>query len=801
MVGMTVRMTETTQNPLKLLIFLALLAVPSLAHAQCGSFTPNLVLGLPTVSSIGWGTCVSTKSTDFGAGDINDSGTARNASEPLNLNNQGVSGNAAAKVASTNGIEYAASGGRDSNDGKSWGTAKATVMAAYDALPAQGGTVYVCSSLANTINWTSTGQGAWIMGPSDPNYANPPTGWRRLKSVRFVGVCSDAQGFDEPVSYVNMNSALGPEVWISSTTGQSARLTFENFLLQYANTSNVVLGVDSNGKQTSNSGVWSIRFHNIATNVSQLAGPGAGPGWYIGGGDTFNVFMDEISASGNSTAIPGSDQQAAILFKPRGGSNRSANGVITNSLVTGGGIKYYEGNLSGTMTVKDTYSEVINAGLGQVGTFWAASSGAASVTKYNIEKVFTADPIGNVCDAKFDVFAWHQGSITTSGGTEPCGNAIQQGAIVGTNLGARTSFTGDPLTQGMDGVSYGRYYGFLGNTQRQFSPSMVRYQNLAPTTSSSWTVAGAGGSIATGISAPDGTTGAARVTTSTNSITITFSSRSLPLAVGQYFVAGLWERFNSPDDYYEFSGATGVTGLAISVGGTGNRASCSMLWPPGMRTDGWTWVYQLCKVTAAPTSPATVSFISNAPVVRAHTSVMDFYAPMLLNIPSGSVSNDEVYELANNLVSYNSSCTVGTLCGITGSGGARRICDIPVGNQAESAITNAQLGPQRRLCFIPTAATIVEMDVAADDGTPNVIVGLNHAGTVSNIVSSALATATSGGIACSNTGGTTGIDGATKCSATLQNTSVAAGDYLELVSGTAGGKAKLMTIHVTYTVK
>ena len=89
--------------------------------------------------------------------------------------------------------------------------------------------------------------------------------------------------------------------------------------------------------------------------------------------------MDHISASGNGTATPGSDQQAAILFKPTGGSNRSANGIITNSQVNGGGIKYYEGNLSGTMTVKDTYSEGINGGAypGGVGTFWAASTNAA----------------------------------------------------------------------------------------------------------------------------------------------------------------------------------------------------------------------------------------------------------------------------------------------------------------------------------------------------------------------------------------------------------------------------------------
>jgi hypothetical protein len=133
-------------------------------------------------------------------------------------------------------------------------------------------------------------------------------------------------------------------------------------------------------------------------------------------------------------------------------------------------------------------------------------------------------------------------------------------------------------------------------------------------------------------------------------------------------------------------------------------------------------------------------------------------------------------------------------------GNNRRVCDIVIGDESASALTNAQMGPQKRMCYIPGASTVVEIDVSADGGTPNVIVAKNHAGTVTNILSSALATAASGGIACSNTGGTTGIDGATTCSATLQNGSVAAGDYFELVSGTAGGTAKLMTVHVIYAI-
>jgi hypothetical protein len=130
------------------------------------------------------------------------------------------------------------------------------------------------------------------------------------------------------------------------------------------------------------------------------------------------------------------------------------------------------------------------------------------------------------------------------------------------------------------------------------------------------------------------------------------------------------------------------------------------------------------------------------------------------------------------------------------------VCDIAIGDESSSnTITNAQLGPQKRMCFVPAAATIVELDVAADGGTPNVLVAKNHAGTDTNLTSSALATAASGGIACANTAGSgTGIDGATTCAVALNTTTLAAGDYIELVSGTAGGVAKLMTIHCVYTI-
>src|SRR5882762_4182030 len=79
-------------------------------------------------------------------------------------------------------IRYVSGTGRDSNDGLSWGSSKATVFAALVSLPggnvfgpfSGSGAVYVApgSSLNPTAN-----AGIWFMAPHDPNYASPPAGW------------------------------------------------------------------------------------------------------------------------------------------------------------------------------------------------------------------------------------------------------------------------------------------------------------------------------------------------------------------------------------------------------------------------------------------------------------------------------------------------------------------------------------------------------------------------------------------------------------------------------------------------
>ena len=146
----------------------------------------------------------------------------------------------------------------------------------------------------------------------------------------------------------------------------------------------------------------------------------------------------------------------------------------------------------------------------------------------------------------------------------------------------------------------------------------------------------------------------------------------------------------------------------------------------------------------------------------------------------------------------------------TYSGTEYRTCGMIFGTDNGSALAAADLGPQGQQCKIPVAGTIAEIDVNSDAGTPNIIVRKKHCGTFTagvctswtstNVLSSALAAAASNFDACSKTGATTSLDAGTTCAATLQNTALAAGDWLEVVSGTAGGTSNRVSVSVIWSV-
>jgi hypothetical protein len=123
-------------------------------------------------------------------------------------------------------------------------------------------------------------------------------------------------------------------------------------------------------------------------------------------------------------------------------------------------------------------------------------------------------------------------------------------------------------------------------------------------------------------------------------------------------------------------------------------------------------------------------------------------------------------------------------------------------DNASADLVDADIGPQGRIFMVPLTATVTEVTVSANAGTPNVIVQRNHAGTAADLTSAALATASVGGIACSKTTAVAGLDTVTTCSATLQNTALAAGDWIQTKTGSgfASSGAKRLGVCVTYTV-
>ncbi len=124
---------------------------------------------------------------------------------------------------------------------------------------------------------------------------------------------------------------------------------------------------------------------------------------------------------------------------------------------------------------------------------------------------------------------------------------------------------------------------------------------------------------------------------------------------------------------------------------------------------------------------------------------------------------------------------------------------ILVGSDNGTAMVDADLGPQLHIYMMPRTATIQEIAVFADAGTPSVMVHRRTGSTNTALLTTALATAASGGLACAKTSAVAGIAGTT-CAATLQNQTVSAGHTIGLTSGTAGGTAKRMSILVFYTV-
>ena len=249
----------------------------------------------------------------------------------------------------TVGLQYVAitcNGGTacsDSNDGLSWGSAKATVYAALLALPngsasppqAGNGVVHI----ANDVNGVPFGGpvpggfgGWWMFGPTDPNYAAGKTGWMRAPTSGQVTVeCGSPRvgiihqtGGTCPEYWGGHADNVHPPFWFNAISGQAI---LRGFGFAYEATGGK-LGIDSNGSRTA--GLSEVWLDQISMNFgSCYQGIGAGPGLDIGG-NSFWISITHSSFSGcvtqdyNITAISRTSNVVTVTLDHSGTGDISA---------------------------------------------------------------------------------------------------------------------------------------------------------------------------------------------------------------------------------------------------------------------------------------------------------------------------------------------------------------------------------------------------------------------------------------------------------------------------------------------
>jgi hypothetical protein len=163
------------------------------------------------------------------------------------------------------------------------------------------------------------------------------------------------------------------------------------------------------------------------------------------------------------------------------------------------------------------------------------------------------------------------------------------------------------------------------------------------------------------------------------------------MAVNDWLVAGVWAKPSvAPTASQLFPPL--IFGANESEVRFNNGGSNNVQGGFPVRGDGeWVWSYNYGKVTTPPTSGTADMSIG---LRVASTEAIDFYAPVLVHIPAGTMSDTEVLEFAQHLQTWSDGAPVGHVTTLRGQklithGG------LGVGNSA--AVTGSLPTPTRKM--------------------------------------------------------------------------------------------------------
>lgn len=540
-------------------------------------------------------------------------------------------------------VRYAHPDGDNANDGLTWGTAKQHILAAYDALPATGGDLNIGD--ACKVGGEVSQQGIWLVGPNDVNYASPPTGWRQQKNVRFIGqpagiglvqFAKPSATFLGGTTTFAYDGTTKPAIWLAGT---SASLVFENLNAGYVSVG-LRAGVGSDGDRSVNTSM--VQCLNLNFASYNVGGFKSSPGNMVDIGYLFWGWFEKCAFLSYAPASRDSDERAAVLIKPDPAAEGSGLLYFRDIISAAGGVKFYNGSTSWHLDVENWLHESDFA------------SGEPSTVNLVDVNGFGFAKLVDVARADFDSGISDPYTIKISKNARA--NAILVAGGDGTVSGPHTFLHGynartDLALQRAVGFSNGtgavgaRLVAQHDAAVRQFGPVATRFPNLAAQDVSTWSGKIGSATVTTGQTAPDGTTNAAKL--SAGSLDYRQIYRvSRTLAVGDWVIGGVWVK---PSVAGGVGGAPGAIEIGVQAAPSAAEFVQSTVNYFGGEPDGvagkWDWKVFADKIGTLHFSPGELIF--SLKCSGGHD--MTYYAPILLHIPAGTMTDDEVMEMVYHL--------------------------------------------------------------------------------------------------------------------------------------------------------
>jgi hypothetical protein len=339
---------------------------------------------------------------------------------------------------------------------------------------------------------------------------------------------------------------------------------------------------------------------------------------------TFTYQQSGLDAQAGGGAAS-SDRAQAVLMEP--GTGTGASMYFQDGMVTAGGIKQYSGFSGIGLTVQN-----LNQENGMSPAVWiAACRGATFASILNVQPADVGVPIPGLradCEASAagGIVAQNtrvDGPATLAGGAGPHDPGMQ------------------PQLYHQAGVYRGHLIGQADDARRGFGPVATRWKNIASQDPTTWANRPCATTSVAVAPAPDGTFNAGKATS-----TACFLSGKADFHTGDWIVAGAWVRS-------ETSGYVRSNPVTFQCMGCQTDPSAGYMHADFGGRGEWQWISALFHIIAS--SSPQVFFYGNA----SPSQPTDFFAPVLIDLPAGTVTANEAAEIATNLQTYREDAAPG----------------------------------------------------------------------------------------------------------------------------------------------